>query len=112
MSKPVVVRTERGLVIAGTRITLYEILDYLKGGWTPRLLAMRLDLPYPMIEKALAWLEENRPTVEREYEQVLAQAKKKRAYWETRNKEKLQKLGQLDAEELKEKIRSRKAKTA
>jgi uncharacterized protein (DUF433 family) len=28
--QPTVVRTERGLTIAGTRITLYQIMDYLK----------------------------------------------------------------------------------
>ena len=28
--QPAIIRTERGLSIAGTRITLYDVMDYLK----------------------------------------------------------------------------------
>ena len=28
--QPSIIRTERGLIIAGTRITLYDVMDYLK----------------------------------------------------------------------------------
>jgi len=30
-----VVRTERDLTIAGTRITLYQIMDFLKANYSP-----------------------------------------------------------------------------
>ena len=33
-----VVRTDRGLSIAGTRMTLYQIMDYLKAEWPPKLI--------------------------------------------------------------------------
>ena len=33
-----VIRTSRGLSVAGTRITLYIITDYIKAGWTPKLI--------------------------------------------------------------------------
>jgi hypothetical protein len=39
-----VIRTERGLTIAGTRITLYDVLDYLYAGWPRKLIRDRLDL--------------------------------------------------------------------
>jgi uncharacterized protein (DUF433 family) len=39
-----VVRTGRGLSIAGTRITLYSILDYAHAGWPPKLIRDRLNL--------------------------------------------------------------------
>ena len=32
-----IIRTERGLTIAGTRITLYQLLDYIHGGYPPHL---------------------------------------------------------------------------
>lgn len=32
-----VVRTSRGLSIAGTRITLYALLDYFHADWPPKL---------------------------------------------------------------------------
>ena len=31
----VIIRTERGLTIAGTRITLYDVMDYLKAQYPP-----------------------------------------------------------------------------
>jgi len=38
ISQNTVVRTERGLSIAGTRITLYDVMDYITAGWPPRLI--------------------------------------------------------------------------
>ena len=37
-SHPTVVRTSRGLSIAGTRITLYQIMDYLKANEPPEVI--------------------------------------------------------------------------
>jgi hypothetical protein len=34
----IVRRSDRGLCIAGKRITLYLIMDYLNAGWPPHLL--------------------------------------------------------------------------
>ena len=34
----VVVRTERGLSISGTRKTLYQVMDYVAAGWPPKLI--------------------------------------------------------------------------
>ncbi len=33
-----VVRTDMGLSIAGTRITLYDVMDYFKKDWPPELI--------------------------------------------------------------------------
>jgi hypothetical protein len=45
IEKPaVIVRTERGLSIAGTRITIYDILDYLKQDWSPGWIQYWLNL--------------------------------------------------------------------
>lgn len=33
-----IIRTERGLTSAGTRITLYDVMEHLKAGWTPKLI--------------------------------------------------------------------------
>ncbi len=37
-SQSAVIRTDRGLTIAGTRITLYTIMDYLKLDWPAKLI--------------------------------------------------------------------------
>ena len=39
-----IVRTSRGLSIAGTRITLYQVMDYVKAGWPSELIQHWLDL--------------------------------------------------------------------
>ena len=39
-----IIRTERGLTIAGTRITLYDVMDHLVAGWTPKLILNWLPL--------------------------------------------------------------------
>ena len=43
LRQPTVVRTERGLSIAGTRITLYQIMDYLKAQQPPETFAIIFD---------------------------------------------------------------------
>ena len=42
--QPTVIRTGRALSIAGTRITLYSIMDYLQAGWPPHLIRDELNL--------------------------------------------------------------------
>jgi uncharacterized protein (DUF433 family) len=84
-----VVRTERGLSISGTRITLYSILDYLKEGWPPRLIRDWLNLTDQQIAGALQYLADHREEVEAEYQQVLQEAEEIRGYWEERNRERL-----------------------
>jgi uncharacterized protein (DUF433 family) len=39
-----IARTERGLSIAGTRITIYDVMDYLKAQYPPQLIHERLVL--------------------------------------------------------------------
>ena len=82
-----VVRSGRGLSIAGTRITLYEIIDYLKADWSPQRIQEWLNLSDTQIADVLQDLEEHRPEVEAEYDLVVQQAQETRAYWEDRNRE-------------------------
>ncbi len=39
-----VIRTERGLTIAGTGITLYDVMDFLKAQYTPKLIRNKFNL--------------------------------------------------------------------
>lgn len=82
-----VVRTDRGLSIAGTRITLYALLDYLHADWPPKLVQDWFNLTDQQMADVLAYLAEHREEVEREYQQVLRQAEANRQYWEVRNRE-------------------------
>ena len=92
---PTVVRTSRSLSIAGTRITLYDVMDYVQGGWPPKLIRDRLNLTDQQVTDALAYIVEHRAAVEAEYQQVLDQAEENRRYWEERNRERLAEIAAL-----------------
>ena len=85
-NRPAVVRTGRGLTIAGTRITLYQILDYLKAGWSSDQIQYLHRLSDAQMVGTLAYIESHRAEVESEYELVLRRAAEARAYWEDPNR--------------------------
>ena len=62
----------RGPEIAGTRITVYDVLDYHKTGWHRDLIADTLDLSSRQVEAAIRYIEEHRDEVMAEYEKILA----------------------------------------
>ena len=84
-----IIRTERGLTVAGTRITLYTILDYLHADWPPKLVQQWLDLNDQQMVDVLAYLATHDAEVEQEYQQVVAQAQTLRQYWDQRLQEHL-----------------------
>jgi len=102
-----IVQTSRGLSVAGTRITLYDILDYVHDGWPPHLIAAWLNLSSDQIQAALAYIEAHRAEVEAQYQQVLRQAEENRAYWEARNRERLEQIDKLPSSSEKASIEAR-----
>lgn len=90
-----IVRTERGLSLAGTRITLYDIMEYLEAGWPPRLIQHWLNLTEQQIADAPAYITAHRDTVEAEYQLVLEHAEANRHYWEERNRERFEQIAKL-----------------
>ena len=84
-----VVRTERGLTIAGTRITLYNIMDYVTAGYPAEYIQHLYNLTDAQIADVLAYIADHRTEVEAEYQQVLREAEETRHYWEERNRDRL-----------------------
>ncbi|MEC4881127.1 MAG: DUF433 domain-containing protein [Scytonema sp. PMC 1070.18] len=82
-----IIRTERGLTIAGTRITLYDVMDYVTAKYPPKFIRALFDLADDQIDAALSYIEANRTEVEAEYKVVLKQAEEIQQYWEERNRE-------------------------
>lgn len=76
-----VVRTERGLVIAGTRVTLYLLVDYVLAQWPAHLIAEELRISPAQAEAALAYIQEHKALVLAEYLQVLQQNEELRRYY-------------------------------
>lgn len=109
-----VLRTERGLTIAGTRITLYDVLDYLHAGWPPKLIRDRLDLTDQQVADALAYINTYRAEVEAEYQEVCQTAQEIRQYWEEQSRERSAQIAaqppKPGQEALREKLQAWKAK--
>ncbi|MGK7928936.1 MAG: DUF433 domain-containing protein [Spirulina sp.] len=85
--KAEIIRTERGLSISGTRITLYDVMDYLTAEYPPKFIRAMLSLTEEQIAVALAYIKTHRQEVEREYQIVLKETEELRQFWEEENRE-------------------------
>ncbi|MBR8832160.1 MAG: hypothetical protein N5P05_002393 [Chroococcopsis gigantea SAG 12.99] len=81
-----ITRTERGLTIAGTRITLYDVMDYVIDQYPPKFIGGLFNLTEKQVSAALAYIEANRAEVEAEYQIVIKEAEELRQYYENRNR--------------------------
>jgi uncharacterized protein (DUF433 family) len=90
-----IIRTERGLSIAGTRITLYDVMDHLKAGWAPKLILNWLPLTEEQLNAALSYIAANRTAIEAEYQTVLQETQERQKYWEDRYRERLAQIAKL-----------------
>jgi uncharacterized protein (DUF433 family) len=102
-----IVRTERGLTIAGTRITLYDIMDYLNAGWAAKLVQGWLRLTDAQMDVALSYIATHRKEVEAEYKEVLQTAQEIREYWEEKNRERFARIAALPPKPGQEAIRAK-----
>ena len=66
-----IILTEWGLTIAETRITLYDVMDYVMAQYPPKLIGDVLNLNQEQVNAALLYIEKNRAEVEAEYQAVL-----------------------------------------
>ncbi len=106
-----VVRTERGLTIAGTRITLYQIMDFLKADCSMEEILTCFRLTIRQMTDVLKYIETHRSEVESEYQQVLDLADENRRYWEERNRERFERIAKTtEHTELRNKLQIWKAR--
>lgn len=82
-------RSDKGLTISGTRVTLYALLDYLHAGRSHEQISEWLGLTDDQLRVALDYIAMHRDAVEAEYAEVLRQADERRRYWEDRLHERL-----------------------
>ena len=87
-----IIRTERGLTISGTRLTLYDVMDFLKAEYSPKLIRNRFNLTEDQINAAMSYIEANRAQIETEYQPVLQTREEIRSYWENRNRERFDRI--------------------
>ena len=90
-----IICTERGLTISGTRLTLYDVIDFLKVEYSPKLIRNKFNLTDDRINAALSYIEANRAQIETEYQQVLQTREEIRSYWENRNRERFARIAMM-----------------
>jgi uncharacterized protein (DUF433 family) len=90
-----IIRTERGLTIAGTRTSLYDVIDLLKAHYPPKLIRDTFNLTDAQINAALSYIEANQSQVEAEYQEVLQNREEIRRYWEDHNRERFARIATM-----------------
>jgi uncharacterized protein (DUF433 family) len=63
-----IIKTGRGPEIAGTRITVYDVIEYYETGWHRDMIAAILSLSSHQVETAIRYIEEHRDEVMASYE--------------------------------------------
>jgi uncharacterized protein (DUF433 family) len=63
-----IIKSGRGPEIAGTRITVYDVLQYHQTGWHRDLIADTLELSSQQVEAAIRYIEDHRDEVMAAYE--------------------------------------------
>ncbi len=112
INSTIVIRTGQGLTIAGTRITLYTIMDHLKAEWPAHLIRDWFNLSNQQIQGVLDYIHAHPKKVEDEYQQVLQKAEETERYWREYNREHFAKIAAMpyppEQEEMRAKLRARK----
>ncbi len=85
--KAAIIRTERGLTIAGTRITLYDVMDYVTEQYPPKFIRAMLSLTDEQVKAALSYIDAHRAEVEAEYQTVLKETEELQKYYEEQNRD-------------------------
>ncbi|MCP4754481.1 MAG: DUF433 domain-containing protein [Proteobacteria bacterium] len=93
--KPTVVRTNRGLSIAGSRITLYQIMDYIEANEPPEVIRDHFRLTIKQTDDVMDYIQTHYDEVEAEYRKILDQAETNRQYWAKRNKKRFEEIAAL-----------------
>ncbi len=114
--KSEIIRTERGLTISGTRITLYDVIDLLKAEYPSKLIRDKFNLTNEQVDAALSYIEDNHTQVETEYQEVLQTREEIRQYWEEHNREHFDRIAKIphkpELEALWKKLEEQKARRA
>jgi len=111
--QPIVTRTERGLTITGTRITIYDVMDYVAAKYPPQFIQGLLHLTETQINEALKYIQANRVEVESEYQLVLKEAEELKNFYAEQNHELTAKISKMPSpsgrEAVWQKLRQQKA---
>jgi uncharacterized protein (DUF433 family) len=78
-TEALIVETPRGPSLAGTRITVYSVMDLIKAGRGRRYIAQMMLLTPEQVDAVFAYVEQHREAVEAEYARILQREAERRA---------------------------------
>jgi uncharacterized protein (DUF433 family) len=70
-TEALIIETPRGPTIAGNRITVYSVMDYIKAGRSKYYIGQIMMLTPEQVEAVFAYVEEHREEVEAAYARIL-----------------------------------------
>ena len=80
-------RSDRGLAIAGLRLTLYEIMDLVKEGWPAEKILSFYPLSAEQLQAAYDYFAAHGEEFEAEYQRVVRESEESERYWRARQAE-------------------------
>jgi len=95
------------LTIAGTRTTVYQVMDCLKDEWSPPFIQDWLNLTEKQMADVMGYIDRHRGELEAEYQLVLRQAGEIRDYWQDRNRARFAAMATAPAQSGQEEVRAK-----
>jgi uncharacterized protein (DUF433 family) len=109
-----IIRTERGLAIAGTRITLYDVMDYVIEQYPAKFIRAMLSLTDEQVNAALSYIAAHWAEIEAEYQLVLQETENLRQYYQEQNRDLIAQIAakppRPGTEAIRAKLRAERAK--
>lgn len=103
-----VIRTGRGLTVNGTRITLYQLMDYIIAGDSWDVIQAHFpQLSFEQLHDVRQYIEKNYDDVVTEYKLVLQKAEAREQYWREQNQKHLATLAKLTPDPQQAHIRAK-----
>jgi uncharacterized protein (DUF433 family) len=78
---PLIEETLRGPSIAGTRITVYSVMEYLKGDWDRDFVKRVMVITDEQLDAVLEYIAQHKEEVERDYQRILRRSEELRAHY-------------------------------
>lgn len=76
LRKPRIIDRGRGPEIEGTRITVFDVMDYYTVGWHHSQIAMLFLLSSAQVLEAIRYIEDHREQVDAEYQRMVERSKR------------------------------------
>ena len=107
---PLIVETSRRPCIAGTRITVFSVMDYLQGAWSRDVVKQVMGISDEQLDAVLDYITRHKEAVEKEYAAIVRRSEARRASYEKLFHERSPFSPHMPLEERVSRLRKRLAK--